>query len=804
MASISRKNATRKKGHGNANAKTGGPGQKGPKKHTRSQAEADLRTERLYREMLDDLDFAMEAATEESEEVVEVARALSESLKNSSIYQKAKQKVLDMQAHLRELAATQKKNGAQMLSHARDTLRELTQEAQKRIASAREDAIRQRERDALDRKLEEENRRIKAKSLSLYAEYVSASRAFGKAAISEIKSLRTETLQSQLDQLNESIADLDAIEEKMDAEESEREKERKAKAKEKAEADRINRLRREVAQLNHSLIRRMTVDPLVDKMSGVFHDALESIKEKTGISAVSRFLASERERREEYREKKEELDRLTLSAARAKLVSHQTRIKDAIAARLPVGSVPVSDLPTGTNPQAEFYKSFLPSARVAPQRTTPAGNTPQSNSYVSAQNRDMEMREIHALESMAAAIKGLKGRSKGLMDFLASPFGLGLLGAAGSWLARAMKALAGGMLDKGVKLLKWLKESITESKVYGWIKDKLVSLGETAADIKAFFSKKWESVTEALTGIKGFITKKFGWIFNSEKATDLARRARTAVTGAVNTAKSLVSPIGDAAAPVSEVASKPSMVSRVLAAGGDLMKSGADTVRSVAGTVGSAASKVGGAVYDTAATMGKGAASLASAGWSKISDYASTLAKSARGSKILSFANKLGNAAMAVSVASGVYEEATGKPVDALTMWDAVLDPMKSGRYLGAKFNKLFEKRMGQSFGSWVYDKVNPQERAIMASIVSSTPAMSAPGGPSTPVQQAQRMSMVPEAVPAAPSRSGMASPNSLVRKTSGPTPGQAASNTPALSVAGIPELAIPGSSLTAYNVWGM
>lgn len=139
---------------------------------------------------------------------------------------------------------------------------------------------------------------------------------------------------------------------------------------------------------------------------------------------------------------------------------------------------------------------------------------------------------------------------------------------------------------------------------------------------------------------------------------------------------------------------------------------------------------------------------------------------------ILKNLGRLGNLAMVLDVVTGVYEEATGKKADPLTMLDYIFNPMKVGRRLGSKFNDLFERVTGTSFGSFIYDHIgNDPNAAAVEAMLSGKPA-------TTPVRAS-----------VAPARPSVAPP--VTAGVSTPTQtGGAAGTTPSLTPSSIPDFA--------------
>jgi hypothetical protein len=764
-----------------------------------TQSQLDARTNAIYNSMLSEVEFAMETAEEAIHNGANAARNLADSLQGSEAYERAKERLQTLMKGLREVGQKQRDRAKVTLTRANQALTRLARESADRLQGAREDYARRRVEQAYEHRVEEEKRRFRQKSLHLYEEYVHTSKMLNQSAVREIQGYRDETVSSQIEALNKSIQDLDTIEKEQREKEAEEDKVEAAKTKKQKQEEKIENLRKEIARLNHSFLRRKTVDPIVDAINKSFKDTVQKIKDRTGITAVSKFLASEKQRKQDIVSKTKELQKLSLSAARTNLVAQRSNLQAEVVRRGgPANFTPPSTSPLSQPPATGGPSYTAPLTRPDdPQPQSPYRNIYRNarnnqSSYLDAGQRMNEGREIRALESIATLARNLARRvrpsdgsgSGSIMDWFRNPWMAGLLGVAGSLVTGLAAKLAKGAWNGIKSIYNTIKAAIKESDAYKYLEGKMEELkkltGEKWDTMKKFFGEKWASVEEFTAKVGDFFKSKFGWEGSAAQkvvgnVTKAVRGGATAVRGAVSGVSA--SRIGTAALNLAGRA-------------GEAITTGARAV--------------GGAVGDGLSAVGKGAEWVASKGVNTLRSAASTLASNPRVASLMKIANKAGWVATAIGTVMGIYEEAEGKTVDSLSVMDAILNPMDAGRFLGNKFNKKFEEMMGTSFGSWIYDQVNGDPGSkidyISAQALSSSgtsPRAMGRGGPMQNTRNA-RMSTPSEQQAPSPGPNGVSQPG----PTAAPRTGTQ-SQIPALNVSGIPMFADPSSALMMYNAFG-
>lgn len=383
--------------------------------------------------------------------------------------------------------------------------------------------------------------------------------------------------------------------------------------------------------------------------------------------------------------------------------------------------------------------------------------------YDEMEDRDMELRKVKALEGISNAWRRFDkdGSIGAMLDYAV--------------LGGLLTGLLGGLLPDILTRFPALKLA---SDVLNFFRK-----GKVLESIKELLSTKWNKFvdlaktlnTRALDAIDWFKTRAMP-LLNLIMESPVFKGVKSAVdklsdlkTNVVTSAMNAVSPLTSKfKAGMQAVQSSP-IVTGVTGA----LKAGANTVSSLA-------SGASNAVSSAVSTVGK----VAGKAGSSIVKAAQGLAASPVGSFLMKNLNRLGNLAMVLDVLTGTLEEATGKKVDDIELLDAVLNPMKLGRFLGNKANMLFEQKMGTSVGSWVYDQLNNDPAvAEVAAIHSGKPTALTktpnPGqsGASTPVKETP----VEQAPQPAPAPTPMPAPAPIVVNKS------VSSSAPPLSPSSIP-----------------
>lgn len=381
--------------------------------------------------------------------------------------------------------------------------------------------------------------------------------------------------------------------------------------------------------------------------------------------------------------------------------------------------------------------------RIEPPPSYPLTNLAdmyKPSPYEEMEDRDMELRKVKALEGISNAWRRFDKD--------------GSVGAALDYavLGGLLTGLLGGLLPDILTRFPALKLA---SDVLNFFRQ-----GKVLESIKELLSTKWGKFVDLAKTLNTRTLDAIDWFkTRALPSLDLIRESpvfkgvKSAVdklsdmkTNVVTSALNAVSPITSKfKAGLHAVQSSP-IVTGVSGA----LKAGANTVSSLA-------SGASNAVSSAVSTVGK----VAGKAGSSIVKAAQGLAASPVGSFLMKNLNRLGNLAMVLDVLTGTLEEATGKKVDDIKLLDAVLNPMKLGRFLGNKANQLFEQKMGTSVGSWVYDQLNNDPAVAEVAAIHSgkptaltktpTPGQSGASTPvkETPVKQAPQPAPAPTPMPA-------------------------------------------------------
>jgi len=330
-------------------------------------------------------------------------------------------------------------------------------------------------------------------------------------------------------------------------------------------------------------------------------------------------------------------------------------------------------------------------------------------------DRDMDRRKIRALETIADAWRKFDkdGSVSKTLDYA-------MLGAL-------LTSLLGGLLPDIMTRFPAMKLAADVLKYF--------REGKLLSSIKDLIDARWTKLADWSTDMNSRTLKVLDWFH------DLAAPVLTALKDSpiIKKALGLADTLSDLK--TSAMSKLPQAVSSVVGK----LASGVEAVR------GSSIVKSVGNAVSTARTMASGAAGLvgkfAGATGSTLMRAAQGMANSPIGTFVMKNLGRLGNLAMVLDVITGTLEEATGKKVDSVSVLDAVLNPMKLGRFLGNKGNQLFEKKMGQSVGSWVYDVLNGDEEVAKVAPMYGKPKSSvvpstSPAASTSPVRQDPPTSM--------------------------------------------------------------
>lgn len=410
-----------------------------------------------------------------------------------------------------------------------------------------------------------------------------------------------------------------------------------------------------------------------------------------------------------------------------------TDVVDKLDAALDALKANDSTLPTASRPSAVVANTnpHEPSSVVQPQpqpvdespapfsrsyKPSRAGEDLGDSTYDDIKHRDLETKRLGALQAIANAWRKVDtdGSIGNLLDYAA--LGAMLTGLLGGLLPNVMTrfpalGIAGDVLKyiREGKLLTAIESVL--SKRWG----QLVELAD-ATRVRALAVAEWFKVRAM--PILEYISESplvKGVTGAADKLRSMGARAVTGVSEALSPVTSFVS------RGVNAVRASP-FVADVVSGARTAYGAVASTASSVVGRAGelggAALSRVGSAVSHVGGSLWRGAQALAG---------------TAVGSFIQRNLSRLGKFAMVLDVLLGVMEEATGKKVDEVDVIDAILNPMKMGRFLGNKGNQLFERTMGQSVGSWLYDMLGDDPVVAQLTPAYATAQRSPQSAPQTP-----------------------------------------------------------------------
>ena len=354
------------------------------------------------------------------------------------------------------------------------------------------------------------------------------------------------------------------------------------------------------------------------------------------------------------------------------------------------------------------YASTVASA--AANKVRSAGNTIMST-YQDITDRALRIRELRALEALN---KGTRRNSEGSFPWMS------LLGAAaaalGAYLADLWKKISGFfsefhpglLLDKVMKGFMAVKE---------WLGTKWTSMVEAFGDMKKWVGEKWVGIVERMGQFKEWAAAKLEPI--AKVLDGVAEATKSKIAGAWETVKGIGSGVAakveSAASTAMEYGSKGVSIvknagSTIAEYGGkawNYARSAGSTVAEYGGKAWGVAKSMGGQALTQLQNIGNKGLEWGSRATSMMGNVLDKVRGSWLGQIVGKWANKLGNIGVALSTIVGIYEEANGIPPPEQNILEAILDPMTFGRNVGHKFNTLFEKYMGTSVGSWLYDLLN-------------------------------------------------------------------------------------------------
>lgn len=312
------------------------------------------------------------------------------------------------------------------------------------------------------------------------------------------------------------------------------------------------------------------------------------------------------------------------------------------------------------------------------------------STYQSLKELNVRNRIVTALETLA---KRTKRAAKMTMWSVLGGLGGAALGSlmGGLWapLKALMTALSPARIVAGIRTVL----GAVESKVIELAKagqTKVVELFEWAKGKGMGVLEKGKSILERIAHKLGIGTE--------------AKTAAQAGTGLGTVPKG-----GTGTAPTTVVGKAMNWVK------GNFVKAG-QAVASGAKWVGGHAMNAGNRTMQALSRLGTSAWRYTKAAGSMMLDSIARLGNTPVGKFVSKWGNRLGNLGMIFSTIAGIYEEAEGKRVNDLDVWDVIFNPMKGGRYLGARFNEMFERTAGTSLGSWIYDMVNDDAGFAQAS----------------------------------------------------------------------------------------
>lgn len=311
--------------------------------------------------------------------------------------------------------------------------------------------------------------------------------------------------------------------------------------------------------------------------------------------------------------------------------------------------------------------------------------------YANMLDQDMDRRKVRALEVIADAWRKFDkdGSIGNTLDYAA--------------LGALLTALLGGLLPDLLTRFPALKLA---SDILKYFRE-----GRLLSSIKEFLGTKWAKLAE------------WGHAIHSRtlKALDKLHDLVSPMIKAFKESPLLRKALG--LADTTADAARPGIVAKAVGTIGKVTGKISAGVEAVKGTT---AFKMASNVITASSNVVKRTVSATGAVASRVGGSLVRGMQAVAGSPVGNFLeknlNRLGNLAMVMDVLTGVLEEATGKKVDDVGLLDAVLNPMKIGRFLGNKGNALFEKKMGQSVGSWLYDVLNAD-----ATVQQMTPAYTRP-----------------------------------------------------------------------------
>lgn len=769
----------------------------------RSQRPA-LDVHSIYARIVDSLHLTTSKADKEAEDMVKDARSIVDSLAGTEDGTKAKKELDVLYQNIKTLKGKHAEGIRKTSKESAAILEELHDKFKKEIALAKGRDNKQRIRDAYNAKMQQAQLDTLEKMQRLEDEYNQANLAIRRGTLDVLKGMKQDLIKIEQKRLKDQLEALNKQEEQYDDILDKLADNEKPKKKETKEQE----LRRQLHELSKGYFRRFVVDPIVGNIADTVSDVAKKVKDATGITRVTEFIQSEKERAVERKRTQVELDRLLhVTQVREELLKKQATYTEELAkltGKLPAneefglgfderdekasvteaaegvasGTASTVSLPKvmgsdlvsvragsglAVNPTTKpvtrteatsiaaqvvdtKLKAQAKPSEYRPQLTTVASTVQKvrddrasaaNESYSSISEAADNERTMRALERIADGVNKKQDTGLGIGDLvmlagaaattlaaLLDKLGLKgmvdtILGLPGKIanLSKEMAAKAVGWLksvgefvDKGWKnATAWFKEAVVDKvvKLYDWVKG---WIGDKLDGAKAVAQKVTTAVKDAAGGVV-------------DKAMDMAKGAKDAVVskagGALETAKGVASSVGSAVS--SGVSSAGSAISSGAQAawskGVSIAESAGSLAKSTATAVGEGVSKtasaVGSAVSTGAAMAGKAVKSTASS----IVNVAKTMANSPVGQFIGKNLNRLGNIGAAFQVISGVADEAAGRHVDDTSILDALLNPMDAGRFLGNKFNKTFESRMGQPLGSWLYDQFNPEDRKTLTEL---------------------------------------------------------------------------------------
>lgn len=297
------------------------------------------------------------------------------------------------------------------------------------------------------------------------------------------------------------------------------------------------------------------------------------------------------------------------------------------------------------------------------------------NSYKRIQEASLNNRAVRALEVLASRKFSSRNTALSLLGGLGA-IGLGsLMDSIWAPLKAFMHAMSPARLVGQLRKLL----AFTEEKIFDLFKKGSAKVGELFEWGKAKAAGALEEGGKLLEKIG----KKLGIIKEAENA------------GAVKAVGSIATGTGKPATLVGRAIEV--LKSGASKAGGAIVEGGK--------WVGNKAAVYGSKAMSAMAKLGTQGYKYAKAAGSIVLDSIARLGNTPVGQFVSKWGGRLGNLGMVFSTLAGIYEEANGKPVNDMDLWDLILNPMKTGRFLGNKFNQLFEKMTGGiPVGSWLYD----------------------------------------------------------------------------------------------------